>query len=311
MLGSRGFLGTHVVDALRTWGRVEVVEGVRHPPERRTEGVVTVDLAQGGTADIRRLLNGIGPRIIVNCAGRTVGSAAELVVDNALSVARLVDALESLRGRVRLVHLGSAAEYGRSPTGVPVRESATAQPLSAYGISKLAATQLLSLAREHGAVDATVLRVFNAIGPQMPPHTLPGAVLPKLLEATASGATSVETGPLDAVRDFVDVRDVARAVVAACRASELPPPIINIGSGYGRSARELVAELARLVGYSGSIVETAPGSPRSVDVPWQVADLSEARRALAWHPIHDLTAMCDLATAREVLRRGRLAQRDR
>ena len=104
-------------------------------------------------------------------------------------------------------------------------------------------------------------------------------------------------GPLGAVRDFVDVRDIAAAVVAACRAPRLEAPVINVGSGRGHSARELVQALAERVGFAGEIGEAAAGSPRSSDVPWQVADISLAERALGWRPAHDLRSTVELMTA--------------
>jgi nucleoside-diphosphate-sugar epimerase len=142
-----------------------------------------------------------------------------------------------------------------------------------------------------------VLRVFNALGPDMPPGTLPSTALRHLTDAVASSAPRIEMGPLGAVRDFVDVRDIAAAVVAACRAPRLEAPVINVGSGTGHSARELVGALAERVGFAGEIGEAAAGSPRSSDVPWQVADVSLAERLLGWRPAHDLRSTVELMTA--------------
>ena len=65
-------------------------------------------------------------------------------------------------------------------------------------------------------------------------------------------------GPLDAVRDFVDARDVADAVIAAAAAASLPHPVINVGSGTGVLARTLVRELVAISGYDGPVHEDAP-----------------------------------------------------
>lgn len=287
-------------DALRRTPGIEVVESVREEAARvRWPRALVLDLVAADVDQVGRMLADVRPAVIVNCAGRTIGTATEQALSNVVSVARLLDAVDLSGVRPRLVHLGSAAEYGPGPAGEPVRESAHANPVSAYGISKLAATRLVTLALDRGQIDGTVLRVFNAVGPRMPDHTLPGAVVRRLIRATASGSATVETGPLDAVRDFVDVRDIGRAVAAACVMGQLTDPIINIGSGRGHTARDCVAELARCVGYLGEIVEGAPGSPRSSDVPWQVADITEARRVLAWQPEYDLAATCELVVSGE------------
>jgi len=232
----------------------------------------------------------------VNCAGATGGTAAEQIRLNVLTTAGLIEAIARSGIRARLIHIGSAAEYGPGPIGRPVSETTCPRPVSPYGIAKLAATQLVAASAAAGQ-DAVVLRVFNALGPAMPPGTLPSAALRRLTDAVASSAPRIEMGPLDAVRDFVDVRDIAAAVVATCRAPRLEAPVINVGSGGGHSARELVQALAERVGFAGEIGEAAAGSPRSSDVPWQVADVSLAGRLLGWRAAHDLRSTVELMTA--------------
>jgi nucleoside-diphosphate-sugar epimerase len=219
-----------------------------------------------------------------------------LIRVNVLTTAGLVEAIARSGVRARLVHIGSAAEYGPGPTGRPVAETAPPRPVSPYGIAKLAATQLVAASAAAGQ-DAVVLRVFNALGPAMPPGTLPGAAMSRLADAMASSASRIEMGPLGAVRDFVDVRDIAAAVVAACRAERLEAPVFNVGSGTGHSGRDLVEALAERVGFAGEIGEAAAGSPRSSDVPWQVADVSLAGRLLGWRAANDLRSMVEFMTA--------------
>jgi len=81
------------------------------------------------------------------------------------------------RGSDPLVHLGSAAEYGVQPEGVPITESAKPEPVSNYGRSKLAATRKIIAATNDGDIAATVLRVFNPIGLRAPADSSLGAPL--------------------------------------------------------------------------------------------------------------------------------------
>jgi nucleoside-diphosphate-sugar epimerase len=220
----------------------------------------------------------------------TVGSAADFVRSNVLATAHLIDVVERSGAAARLIHIGSAAEYGRADADKPVAESRCARPLSPYGVTKLAATQLVSVATDAGRVDGVVLRVFNPLGPRMPQHTLPGAASRRMTDAMAGCATRIEMGPLDSVRDFVDVRDIATAVVAASTGPSPGVSVINIGSGIARSSRELVAALAAGLGFRGIVGESAAGSLRSTDVPWLVADVALAARALEWRARHDLAS---------------------
>ena len=296
LLGARGFIGRCVSDALSVTPGVKVVELVRDGEERA--GVASIDILAADIPTVQRLLASTSATVLVNCAGRTSGSRTTLVETNVLLVARILDALERASERIRLVQIGSAAEYGRSLVGEPVRETAEAHPVSAYGVSKLAATNLVRLALDRGRIEGTVLRLFNPIGPAMPADTLAGSVSGKLRAAMAAGLAEIETGPLGAVRDFIDVRDVGRAVAAACVAPELPEPIINVGSGKGHPARDLVQGLARCFGYRGTVNEGSTGSARSSDVPWQVAEITVARTILSWEPAHDFASTCRFAATR-------------
>ena len=81
-----------------------------------------------------------------------------------------------------------------------------------YAATKLAAFQLVSEAAAESGVDTVVARIFNPIGPGMPPTSLPGRAARLLRDAVVDGASAIELGPLDGVRDYIDLRDVATAV---------------------------------------------------------------------------------------------------
>ena len=231
----------------------------------------------------------------MNCAGATGGDVGTLAAANVTGTAVLVTALHRTGQPIRLVHLGSAAEYGPGEPGTAVAESAPPRPASAYGATKLAGTHLVELGRSAG-LDAVVLRVFNPVGPGAPDGILPGRLVSEFRRALADGS-EVQLGPLDAVRDFVDARDVADAVIAAALAPGPAAPagldgpseglaeaVINVASGQGRPARTLARELAAISGYDGPVHENTDGSPRSAVPSWQQADIRLARRVLGWQP---------------------------
>ena len=276
LLGGTGFIGRHVRIALETAGSevLDVGRGGRGSPSPWR----TLDLAE---TDPKELLAAADPQVVINCAGRTSGSRTELVAANVQLVARLLDALN---GRdLRLVHLGSSAEYGRGG-GALTREDAPPAPTSAYGATKLAATDLV----RGSGLDATVLRVFNPVGAGMPSESMPGRAVELIRAAIAGGDPLIRMGDLSAERDFVDVRDVAEAVLAAARV-EAPPPIVNVGTGRTATARDLVHLLAKTAGFTGAIDEDAMGSPRSGAVDRQIADIRVAQQALAWSPRRQLS----------------------
>ncbi|OLV18234.1 reductase [Deinococcus marmoris] len=208
----------------------------------------------------------------MNCAGRTHGSPEELHAGNVTLVEGLIAAVLRRLTPPRIVHLASAAEYGAVPEGHASREDDPACPLSPYGASKLAGTVLIEQAVRSGHVQAVALRLTNPLGAGIGAGTLPGRAARELSAAAQEGRDTVRFGPLGARRDFVDAHDVARAVLHTLT-SDLSG-VVNVGSGRARPVRDLVDGLVALTGFRGQILEDAPGSPRSGDVPYQRADIS-------------------------------------
>jgi len=289
ILGASGFLGGHVWRQATAAGAEVVTAGRAGLPGSPAHH--RLDLATDDPAGIAETIASVAPDAIANCAGLTVGAVDALAAANITGTYTLVRAMLLAGSPARLVHLGSAAEYGGAEPGVPLNESAPPRPGAPYGAAKLAGTRLVEMGRAAG-LDAVVLRVFNPVGARAPESGLPGRVAAQLRRALAGG-TEVRLGPLDAVRDFVDARDVAAAVLAAAGAPAPPHAVLNIGSGTGVPARTLVKELIAVTGYAGPVHEDSAGSARSGDLDWQQADIGLARLDLDWRPRHDLASSLD------------------
>ena len=214
VVGASGFLGRHVRQRACAAG-LDVVTAGRSPlPDSSAHCLI--DLGAQDPARLAGTLSTLAPDVVVNCAGATAGPPEALAAVNVTGTYDLVRAMLMAGRPARLVHLGSAAEYGPGEPGTAVAESAPPRPASTYGATKLAGTRLVELGRAAG-LDAVVLRVFNPVGPGAPDGILPGRLVSEFRRALADGS-EVQLGPLDAVRDFVDARDVADAVIAAALA---------------------------------------------------------------------------------------------
>ena len=291
ILGASGFLGGHVWRRADAAGADVVTAGRARLPGSPAHH--RLDLAAVEPARVAEIIASVRPDAIANCAGVTTGGPDALAAANITGTATLVRAMLLAGTAARLVHLGSAAEYGGAEPGTSLAESAPPRPGAPYGVTKLAGTRLVEAGRTAG-LDAVVLRVFNPVGAGAPESGLPGRVAAQLRQALATGG-DIRLGPLDAVRDFVDARDVAAAVLAAAAAPAPPHAVLNIGSGIGVSARTLVKELVAVTGYAGPVHEDSAGSARSGDLDWQQADVGLARQDLGWQPRHDLaSSLADL-----------------
>lgn len=311
LLGANGFLGRFVADRLLADPAVHLTA-----LGRGDDADVRFDLAGGSPGALTRFLDAVHPGVVINCAGATRGGARDLTRHNTVAVATVCEALRRSGCGARLVQLGCSSEYGPSQAGSSTAEDAVPRPGGPYGVSKLAASELVLGA----GLDAVVLRVFSPVGPGTPAGSPLGRLAEAMRRAMQSGDGELKLSGLGVQRDFVDVRDVARAVHAASLSAA--QGVVNIGTGRAVRLRDAAAILARVAGYGGALHEldapTGPqrpahghaghagghatlgpprgehpseqlGSPGPFPYPdgcggWQQADVRTARDRLGWRP---------------------------
>ena len=246
VIGGSGFIGGHVALRLSDLDDVEVVTTTRRLGATRLGADLRLDLTDSPEA-VAAVLRRVEPRIVVNCAGAVAGDPESIAAANFAGPANLVKAIMTLRSGTRLVHLGSAAEYGPVTEGVSLRENHPERPVGAYGVMKLATTRMIRTLVEGGGLDAVVLRVFSPIGPGAPTTTLAGHLAEEIHRAAAMGA-GLPGAAIGGTADFVDVRDVAAAVADAAMADWLPA-VLNVGSGSAVPIGTLVRGLVDAGGF--------------------------------------------------------------
>lgn len=233
--GGNGFLGSHVSEYLEQ--SHEVYRGTRGG-ER---GGIALDLLD--RSDVERVMADLRPDVIINCAG-VVGVNANFDNNREISKNLLEAAVSARIGLKRFIMCASAGEYGSVPTeDLPVKET---QPLAAtqpYPVSKVNEERFVREYADENSIDSVIARIFNPIGANMAPRYLIPGILRQINAIRAGEADKIEVGRLDALRDYIDVDDVAEAIgkLAACDAHKFAE--YNIGTGIATNNETLVKQL--------------------------------------------------------------------
>jgi nucleoside-diphosphate-sugar epimerase len=199
---------------------------------------------------LRRAIAQVNPNFIFHLAGSAIQPNLDgMYRANTLFGASICSALEPLDTTPPpvLIVAGSAAEYGPTVSNPrAVTEDTACHPTAPYGIAKLAQTHHTLAAQRCRPI---VARLFNPIGPKMPAHLALGSFAARI--AAIENAGVLETGMLDVERDFFDVADGARCLVALARTPAAFGQIVNICSGVPTNLRALTE---RLIAASGKTI---------------------------------------------------------
>jgi UDP-glucose 4-epimerase len=290
--GGAGFIGSHVAEAylgdgwdvtvlddLSRGKRGNVPAGasfaeldVRSPEARRlaAEGGFDLLILQAAQIDVRQ-------------------SVADPSHDASINVMGLINLVEGAAGGgVRRVVFASSGGvlYGEAGT-VPTPETAPQVPVSPYGVSKLAGEHYLRCLSGLRGIEWVALRYANVFGPRQDPRGEAG-VVSIFLDRLRQGQPLTVFGDGTQTRDYVFVRDVARANLLAASAA-LPAgdahdvAAFNVGTG-----REIsVLDLARIMGGIVAVKPEIRHEPtRAGELARSALDASRARQVLGWRPTH-------------------------
>jgi UDP-glucose 4-epimerase len=306
--GGAGFVGSHVVRALRGAGeRVVVLDDLSTGSKDRVPDGVPLEL---GSVRDRALLDHVlaEHRIdgVVHIAGKKrVGESVELPLwyyeENVDGLRILLEATVAA-GIKRFLFSSSAAVYGAAVADF-MTEDTRCEPMSPYGETKLVGEWLIrATAAAHGLAHVN-LRYFNVAGAGAPELGDPGVfnLIPMLFERIEAGlppqifGDDYPTPDGTCIRDYIHIDDVAAAHLAAVRrlaADDETALTLNIGRGQGASVRE-IADL--VLAQTGSDLTPVVVARRAGDPPRIIASADRIRAELGWSAERDLSAMVSSA----------------
>jgi 3-dehydroquinate synthetase/nucleoside-diphosphate-sugar epimerase len=311
--GAQGFIGryfvAHVLEALPD----VLVLGVGRSPEHRDHfthhitwrGMVPAPLTAPLAAAARdprydyvpldlndrprlsELLAQFRPDTVVHLAAALRDDPPEqLVSSNVGSLVALIEAIAGGDLPPPLLVLGSSGAVYGAAAAVPIDEQTACSPLDPYAVSKVAAENMARVLMQRYGLQAIYARIFNPLGPGQDERHVCGRICSQVAAIAASLADPVlELGTLTATRDFVDVRDVARALLCLMERAQAGGTY-NVGSGVETSVQrilELTLARARLT----DTVRLKVMPARPSDIP-RLVGRTDRLAALGFTCRHDL-----------------------
>ena len=289
--GITGFVGSHLAERLLQSGDEVHGLAIEEPPYANLAAIVEhVDIHRADLADAASVRAGIEasrPDVVIHLAGQAIPSLAQrdvagTIAVNVVGTATVLDAVAAYPG-MRLIYASSADVYG-VPVGIPVGEDAPLRPTNVYAATKAATEALVRELGDRGDNPTVILRPVNQNGPRQHPGLAASGFARQIAEAEAGLSDAViRHGRLDAARDFLDVRDMAKAYVAAMSLAPARTETYNVGTGIAVSIDRV---LQILVGLARVPVRTEldPERVRPGDATEMAVDAARFRAATGWSP---------------------------
>jgi nucleoside-diphosphate-sugar epimerase len=286
--GGAGFIGSNICKKLVSQGCfVRVIDNLLTGKKSNLAGLIDkIDFVQADMGDSQVAQSAMKDIDVVLHQG-ALPSVPRSVDDPAATHRHCVDATFTLllaardAGIKRFVYAASSSAYGDTPT-LPKVETMPPSPLSPYAVGKLVGEYYCSVFSEVFGLETVSLRYFNVFGPQQDPTSQYAAAIPAFVTAILKDEPPTIYGDGEQSRDFTYVDNVVDANLLAARAERTKGEVINIACGQAVTVNEIIDMINNLLGKNVKPKYTAP---RPGDVKHSLADITAAKRLIAFKPL--------------------------
>ncbi|MGF1632562.1 MAG: NAD-dependent epimerase/dehydratase family protein [Phycisphaerae bacterium] len=290
--GGAGFIGSHLVAALKTLGaRVAVLDDLSAGEAANLP--TGCKLIQGSIHDEAAMQRAVaGVQVVFHLAAlvsvpRSVEMPADYHRINAGGTFQVLQAARAARVS-RVIYSASSSAYGDTPQ-LPKHEAMPERPRSPYAATKLAGEQYVRAWASCYDMDAVSLRYFNIFGPRQKADSAYAGVVAAFARRLLAGERPAVYGDGQASRDFTFVENAVHAnLLAAKREADFGGEVVNVATGERRTVLELARAMARLAGRGDLTPEHKPERPG--DVTHSLADLARAQQELGYKLLVDFEA---------------------
>jgi len=280
--GGAGFIGSHIVDILIENGHdVSILDNLSTGSEKNLNS--SAKFIKGDILDKNLNLTGFDCVIHEAAQINVRKSVEDPVFDANINILGTINILEKMKeyGIKKIIFSSSGGAVYGEPVYLPVDEKHSVNPLSPYGLSKFCAEEYIKLYNRLYGIEYCILRYSNVYGERQDPLGEAG-VISIFIDKMKKGEIPVIYGNGNQTRDFVNVKDVARANLMAL---DWKNEIVNIGSGNETSVNELFNIISSEVGFDKNPIYE---KEREGEVYRIYIDYSKAR-GLGWKPEVKLT----------------------
>jgi len=281
--GGAGFIGSHLVERLLSEDmRVVVLDDLS--VGKRENVSADAEFVKGDVRDPGTVLTAVSGVDVVFHLAAHVSIRASVAGFYKDAETNLMGTLNVLRacatGKVKkFVYASSMAVYADSPEANPMPESYCTEPISPYGVSKLASERYAMLVARQAGFQAVALRYFNTYGPRQTFTPYVG-VITIFVQRLLRGEAPVIYGDGEQCRDFVYVGDIADATLQAM-VRDVDGEVINVGSGTGTSVNQIAALLC---GRLCPDIVPCYEREHAGELRNSIADIAKARHLLGYKP---------------------------
>lgn len=289
--GADGFLGSHLVEHLvrkgfkvralvlynsfNSWGWIDNL------PEKIKK---KIEVVMGDIRDKEAIIDYFeNVQIVINLAALiaipySYLAARSYIDTNIIGTLNILNTCKEKKIK-QLIQISTSEVYG-SPKRLPLTEDAEISAYSPYAATKIASDQLaLSFYRSFG-LPVTVIRPFNTYGPRQSAR----AVIPSIITQVLKNKF-VKIGSTYPTRDFLFVEDTIQGITAAIGKKKSLGEIINLGTGYEISIRNLIIKISKLCGIKANLkLEKIRTRPKNSEVERLLASTQKAKKILNWKP---------------------------
>lgn len=272
--GGLGFIGSHIADELMEDNQITIIDNLStgniknlKTPEHENLEIVEEDLRNTNLNDLTKDIDYIFHLAAMASVPLSVENPIECNDVNVNATVKLLKAAADNNVK-KIVFSSSSAVYGEN-RNMPLKETEPLMPTSPYAASKASCELYLRSFYDSYGLNYTALRYFNVFGPKQDKNSQYAAVIPNFISALVEGEQAVIYGDGEQTRDFVYVKDIVRANIAACESDY--NGIVNVASGEKLTINRLYEIVKNTL---GSELEPDYQPERLGDIKHSLADVS-------------------------------------